>query len=115
MTAAKPVTDLPTLAIVGGRPIPLTVSLTFSKPAAAADTDQLAMVLIAVISQQLIPTLTEAQLMLEIMSLNNAIRNMIRVQKSTQIDGIIANFPGGRHGIHGQQPGSGFTGRRHIP
>lgn len=52
---------------------------------------QLAMVLDAVISQQLIPTLDGGvQPAFEIMFLNNAIRNMIRESKIHQIDGIIA-------------------------
>ncbi len=52
---------------------------------------QLAMVLDAVISQQLIPTVDGGvQPAFEIMFLNNAIRNMIRESKIHQIDGIIA-------------------------
>lgn len=52
---------------------------------------QLAMVLDAVISQQLIPTLDGGvQPAFEIMFLNNAIRNMIRESKIHQIDGVIA-------------------------
>jgi len=52
---------------------------------------QLAMVLDAVISQQLIPTVDGGvQPAFEIMFLNNAIRNMIRESKIHQIDGVIA-------------------------
>lgn len=52
---------------------------------------QLAMVLDAVISQQLISTVDGGvQPAFEIMFLNNAIRNMIRESKIHQIDGIIA-------------------------
>lgn len=52
---------------------------------------QLSMVLQAVISQQLIPTVDGGvQPAFEIMFLNNAIRNMIRESKIHQIDGIIA-------------------------
>ena len=52
---------------------------------------QLAMVLDAVISQQLIPTVDGGvQPAFEIMFLDNAIRNMIRESKIHQIDGIIA-------------------------
>lgn len=49
------------------------------------------MVLNAVISQQLVPTVDGGvQPVFEIMFLNNAIRNMIRESKIHQIDGIIA-------------------------
>ena len=52
---------------------------------------QLSMVLNAVISQQLVPTVDGGvQPVFEIMFLNNAIRNMIRESKTHQIDGIIA-------------------------
>ena len=52
---------------------------------------QLSMVLNAVISQQLVPTVDGGvQPVFEIMFLNNAIRNMIRESKIHQIDGIIA-------------------------
>lgn len=52
---------------------------------------QLSMVLDAVISQQLIPTVDGGvQPAFEIMFLNNAIRNMIRESKIHQIDGVIA-------------------------
>ena len=53
---------------------------------------QLSMVLQAVVSQQLIPVKdgTGEVPALEIMFLNNAIRNMIRESKIHQIDGIIA-------------------------
>ena len=52
---------------------------------------QLAMVLDAVISQQLIPTVDGGvQPAFEIMFLNNAIRNMIRESKIHQIHGVIA-------------------------
>ena len=51
---------------------------------------QISMVLQAVISQQLIPTLDGGvQPAFEIMFLNNAIRNMIRESKIHQIDSII--------------------------
>mgnify|MGYP002791980095 CR=1 FL=1 len=52
---------------------------------------QLSMVLDAVISQQLIPTVDGGVYpVFEIMFLNNAIRNMIRESKIHQIDGVIA-------------------------
>ena len=52
---------------------------------------QLSMVLDAVISQQLIPTVDGGVYpAFEIMFLNNAIRNMIRESKIHQIDGVIA-------------------------
>lgn len=52
---------------------------------------QLSMVLNAVISQQLIPTVDGGvRPAFEIMFLNNAIRNMIRESKIHQIDGVIA-------------------------
>lgn len=52
---------------------------------------QLSMVLEAVISQQLIPTVDGGVYpAFEIMFLNNAIRNMIRESKIHQIDGVIA-------------------------
>lgn len=52
---------------------------------------QLSMVLNAVISQQLVPTIDGGvQPVFEIMFLNNAIRNMIRESKIHQIDGIIS-------------------------
>lgn len=52
---------------------------------------QLSMVLQAVISQQLIPTLEGRERpAFEIMFLNNAIRNMIRESKVHQIDSVIA-------------------------
>lgn len=52
---------------------------------------QLSMVLQAVISQQLIPTLDGGERpAFEIMLLNNAIRNMIRESKVHQIDSVIA-------------------------
>ena len=52
---------------------------------------QLSMVLNAVISQQLVPTVDGGvQPVFEIMFLNNAMRNMIRESKIHQIDGIIA-------------------------
>ena len=53
------------------------------------------MVLDAVISQQLIPTLDGGvQPAFEVMFLNNAIRNMIRESKIHQIDGVIATSQG---------------------
>lgn len=56
---------------------------------------QLSMVLDAVISQQLIPTLDGGvQPAFEVMFLNNAIRNMIRESKIHQIDGVIATSQG---------------------
>ena len=52
---------------------------------------QIAMVLQAVISQQLIPTVDGSLYpAFEIMFLNNALRNMIRESKIHQIDGVIA-------------------------
>lgn len=52
---------------------------------------QISMVLQAVISQQLIPTVNDTeQPAFEIMFLNNAIRNMIREAKIHQIDSIIS-------------------------
>lgn len=52
---------------------------------------QLSMVLDAVISQQLIPTVSGGvQPVFEVMFLNNAIRNMIRESKIHQIDGVIS-------------------------
>lgn len=52
---------------------------------------QLSMVLAAVISQQLIPTVEGGvQPVFEVMFLNNAIRNMIRESKIHQIGGVIA-------------------------
>ncbi|QIB68504.1 PilT/PilU family type 4a pilus ATPase [Aminipila butyrica] len=52
---------------------------------------QLAMVLQAVVSQQLLPAVDESTLpAFEIMFLNNAIRNMIRERKNHQIDSVIA-------------------------
>ena len=56
---------------------------------------QLSMVLDAVISQQLIPTVDGGvQPAFEVMFLNNAIRNMIRESKIHQIDGVIATSQG---------------------
>jgi twitching motility protein PilT len=53
---------------------------------------QLAMVLQAVISQQLIPTVDASTIpAFELMFLNNAIRNMIRERKNHQIDSVIAS------------------------
>ncbi|MEG2429955.1 MAG: ATPase, T2SS/T4P/T4SS family, partial [Oscillospiraceae bacterium] len=51
---------------------------------------QLSMVLVAVVSQQLIPTV-DGRLMpaFEIMKVNSAIRNLIREQKVHQIDNVI--------------------------
>ena len=53
---------------------------------------QLSMVLQAVVSQQLIPRKDMQGVVpaLEIMFLNNAIRNMVREAKIHQIDGVIA-------------------------
>ena len=53
---------------------------------------QLAMVLKAVVSQQLIPTEHGVVPVFEIMFVNNGIRNMIREGKVHQIDGMIANL-----------------------
>ncbi len=51
---------------------------------------QLSMVLQAVVSQQLIPTLDEKVApAFEIMVVNNAVRNMIRENKIHQIDSVI--------------------------
>ena len=56
---------------------------------------QIAMVLQAVVSQQLIPSETGGLYpAFEIMFLNNAIRNMIREAKIHQIDGVIAASQG---------------------
>lgn len=53
---------------------------------------QLSMVLQAVISQQLIPTVDDYTVpAFEIMFLNNAIRNMIRESKNHQIDSVIVS------------------------
>jgi len=58
---------------------------------------QLSTVLQAVISQQLVPALNGSQKpAFEIMLINSAIRNMIRENKTPQIDGVIQmNFPQG--------------------
>ncbi|MCR5609733.1 MAG: PilT/PilU family type 4a pilus ATPase [Lachnospiraceae bacterium] len=56
---------------------------------------QLAMVLQAVISQQLIPTVDGGLIpAFEIMNVNNAVRTMIREQKTHQIDTIIQSSEG---------------------
>ncbi len=58
---------------------------------------QLSTVLMAVVSQQLLPALDGGQLpAFEIMMVNSAIRNMIRENKTPQIDGVIQmNAPQG--------------------
>ncbi len=56
---------------------------------------QLAMVLQAVISQQLIPTVDGGLIpAFEIMNVNNAVRTMIREQKTHQIETIIQSSEG---------------------
>ncbi len=56
---------------------------------------QLSMVLQAVVSQQLIPTVDHGVVpAFEIMLCNNAIRNMIRESKVHQIDSVIASSSG---------------------
>ncbi|MHC1724013.1 MAG: type IV pilus twitching motility protein PilT [Aminipila sp.] len=53
---------------------------------------QLSMVLQAVISQQLLPTIDDSTIpAFELMFLNNAIRNMIRERKNHQIDSVISS------------------------
>ncbi len=57
---------------------------------------QLSMVLQAVISQQLVPSIDEKMIpVFEIMTVTPAIRNMIRDNKSPQLEGIISSSAGG--------------------
>lgn len=57
---------------------------------------QLSMVLQAVISQQLVPSIDEKMIpVFEIMTVTPAIRNMIRDNKIPQLEGIISSSAGG--------------------
>lgn len=74
------------------QPIPSTgSSMSFRQTSQHQIAVQLSMVLNAVISQQLVPTV-DGQMVpaFEIMSVTPAIRNMIRDNKVHQIDGLIA-------------------------
>ena len=65
---------------------------------------QLSMVLQATVSQQLVPTIAGSTIpIFEIMVMNTAIRNLIREEKSYQIDSVIA--AGGKSGMQTMDQG----------
>ncbi len=65
---------------------------------------QLSMVLQATVSQQLVPTIDGGAVpVFEIMTVNTAIRNLIREEKAYQIDSVIAS--GGREGMQTMDQG----------
>ena len=77
---------------------------------------QLSMVLQAVVSQQLVPTLDGGQTaVFEVMKSNTAIRNLIREAKTHQLDAAIQAGRGRRHVHDGRQPVPPVCGRAHQP
>lgn len=68
---------------------------------------QLSLVLQAVVSQQLVPTVDGGIVpVFEIMTATPAIRNLIREEKTHQIDSVIASSSGAGHAHHGPEPPS---------